>query len=347
MKHFLFSLVCCVIVLSGYAQDPHFTQFENSPFFVNPASAGMIDQGDVRGSMIARNQWRKLVRPTMNALISVDAPLLRFRGSERSKSNMGIGLLYGYSALGDSKTRQTQLALALSGMTRLGKGKYLGIGVSAGKGGIRSDLSNASWDSQFNGYMYDPTLPSNDLYEGKLKARYLDLSAGVNFLSVNKRSGGVTNIGFSYLHANSPALKNEPLLNGNIDARIVAHLRSEINLGIKNAFPVFLIPRFLFGYQGVHMEMQAGASVFVVTKGTSQITSNRHKEGFEAGVMYRYNDAIGFIAAYKLENLRIGLCYDIAISAYGEAAARRGGTEISLIYYGINKQLRDSKPVYE
>ncbi|MFN3341123.1 MAG: PorP/SprF family type IX secretion system membrane protein [Flavobacteriales bacterium] len=329
------------------AQDAHFTQFENSPFFTNPAAAGMIEQSDFRGSLITRNQWRKLVRPTNQTLVSADAPLLRYQGGSRSKSNLGIGLSYGFATMGDSRTRMTNLALALSGMTTIGTRKYLGVGVSAGKGGMRSDLSNATWDAQYNGYKLDESLPTGEAYEGRLKARFFDLSAGLNFLSVNGRTGATTNFGIAYLHANNPKLKNEPLLNGKIDPRIVAHFRSEIQLDLKNTMPVFIIPRALVGMQGVHMEIQAGATVFWSAEGTSQVTGYRHKTGFEAGGMYRHGDAVGLLAGWKTESYRIGLSYDISISAYGKALNHRGGTEISFIYYAVNKEMRSRKAIYD
>ena len=330
-----------------FAQDAHFTQFENSPFFINPASAGMVEQSDYRGSLITRNQWHKLVRPTNSTMISADVPLLRYQGGERSRSNLGLGLYYGFSTMGDNKTRQTQMGIAVSGITTVGEHKYLSLGISAGKGGFRNDLSAATWDNQYDGFQYDASLPSNEAYNGILKARYFDLNAGLNFLSLSRKNGASTNIGASVAHLTSPKLKNDPLLNGNIDPRITAYFRSEIDLKIKNAHPIFLIPRGMFAMQGVHMEIQAGASLFVSTQPTSQVTSFKHKTGIEGGVMYRYNDALGLLAAYKNENLRIGLCYDLSVSVYGEALKRRGGAELSLIYYGINKSLRDRKPIYE
>ena len=328
------------------AQDAHYTFFENAPFYINPGSAGMLDQNDFRGSMVSRNQWRKLVRPANSTTVSFDMPFFRYTGSTPNKSFIGAGLSYAYSGMGDSRTRQTQVNLSVSGVTTIGENKFLGLGIAVGKGGMRSDLTDATWGNQYDGYNYDPSLASNEAYDIKYKAAYLDLSAGINYLSIDKRSGRVTNIGVAYLHGNNPKIQNEPLLSGRIDPRIVFHLRTEVSLNFKNALPMFLIPRIMFNNQGVHNDIQAGLSVFIVTKQVSKITTFNMKEGIEAGAMFRYGDAIGILAGYKITNWRFGLTYDISISSWGEAVKRRGGTEISLIYYGINKSMRESRGIY-
>lgn len=343
-KFLAVSLFFQVVILN--AQDAHYTFFENAPFFINPGSAGMLDQNDYRGSLVTRNQWRKVVKPANSTTISFDMPFLRYTGSTPNSSFLGAGFSYAYSGMGDSKTRQTQVNLTVSGITTVGENKFLGLGLAVGKGGMRSDLTDATWSNQFDGYNYNAALPSNEIYDTRYKARYLDLSAGLNYLAVAKKSGRVTNIGVSYLHGNNPKIKNEPLLTGRIDPRLVFHLRTEINLNFKNTLPIFLIPRVLFSHQGVHNDIQAGISMFVVTNQVSHITTFNVKEGIEAGLMYRHGDAIGILAGYKITDWRFGLTYDITISTFGEPVKRRGGAEISLVYYGINKTMRETRGIY-
>ena len=45
------------------AQDVHFSQQYAAPLFVNPAMTGLM-QGDVRGSVIYRNQWASAMTGT-------------------------------------------------------------------------------------------------------------------------------------------------------------------------------------------------------------------------------------------------------------------------------------------
>lgn len=347
MRRKVIVVILLMYALGSHAQDAHFTLFENSPFFLNPGSAGMIDQSDYRATLQTRNQWRKMVKPANNTQISIDAPLFHFKGNIPNRSYMGIGFSYGYAGWGDNKTKQTNVNLSISGITTVGESKFLGLGIAVGKGGMRSDLSNATWSSQYDGYAYDASLPNNEsVLAAKYKASYLDLSGGLNYLAVNKKSGAVTNIGVAYWHGNNPKIKGDQIISGNIDPRIVFHLRTEINLNLKNTLPVFLVPRVLFDHQGVHNDIQAGLSLFIVTRDVSKITSFTQKEGIEGGVMYRYGDAIGLITGYKTANWKFGLCYDITLSTWGEAVKRRGGTEISLIYYGINKSMRERKGIY-
>lgn len=342
----VFSILFFFSALMIHAQDAHFTQFENAPFFINPASAGMFESFDFRANMATRNQWRAIAKPSMNTMWSADAQLLRHRGGEPAKSFLGAGFVFGMSNFGENKTKQTSASIALSGITTVGERKFLSVGLSAGRGAVRSDLTGDSWDSQYNGFKYSESLGNNEPLAVAYKGTYWDFSTGINFLAYNKQKGNATNIGVSYLHFTNPVLKNDQM-KGELDARMVFHARTEFDLNLKNTHPVYLIPRVLFAMQGVHMEVQMGASVFFVTQPISSVLNYRHKQGIEVGAMYRYGDAVGLLGAYKTDNLRIGLCYDITISALGESAKRRGGAELSLVYYAFNKRLRESKQIYD
>jgi type IX secretion system PorP/SprF family membrane protein len=329
-----------------FSQDAHYTQFENSPFYINPGSAGMLEHGDFRGSLITRNQWRKLVKPSYNTTLSFDFPFLKYLGEAPSSSYMGAGVYYSFANAGDTKTKQSTYGLSVSGITTIGSSKFLGLGIAAGRGGMRADLSNTTWDSQFDGYQYDASLPSNEPLEGMYSAKYWDFSAGLNYLALHKKTGNTTNIGVSYLHATNPKLRKTDLINGRIDPRLMFHMRAEINLNLVNLLPIYVIPRLLFAHQGAHNEIQAGASVFFVTEPISQVTSFHHKQGIEVGAMYRYNDAIGILAGFKKEKWRVGVCYDITTSRLGESIKRRGGGEISVVYMGLNPNLKDKRTFY-
>lgn len=328
------------------AQDGHFSQFENSPFFINPGSAGMLEYGNYRANLNTRNQWRKLIKPSVNTILSADCPILRYLGQSPSKSYLGIGAYYSFSKTGDAKTRQNGYGIAVNGVTTIGKGKQLGLGIGAGRGGLRGNLSNATWDAQYDGYAYNSSLPTNEPLEGSYSAKYWDFSTGLNYLSVHRKTGNATNIGISYSHLNSPKLKKANLVSGRIDPRLLFHLRTEIGLDLPRTMPLYLIPRVLFANQGVHTEIQAGLSLFIVTNEISQKLTFHHKEGVEMGAMYRYNDALGILAAYKSENWKLGVCYDITISGLGETVKNRGGAELSFMWIGFNKNLKQKQTFY-
>lgn len=343
---FIISWLPLFSAVAVHAQDPHYTQFENSPFFINPGSAGMLEHGDFRGTLITRNQWKKLIKPSFSTTMSFDFPILKYGNAGPRNSYIGTGIYYSFANVGDARTKQSTYGVSVCGITTLQTNKTLGLGISAGRGGMRADLTSATWDSQFNGYSYSSSLPSNEPLQGMYRAKYWDFSAGLNYLALHKKTGNTTNIGISYLHATNPKLKKTDLVSGRIDPRAVFHLRTEINLNIKNVLPMYVIPRVLFAHQGAHNEIQAGVSLFVVTSPISQVTSIRHKHGIEAGIMYRYDDAIGLLVGCKIEKWRVALCYDITTSRLGESLNRRGGGEISLGYYPLNPNLKDKRIFY-
>ena len=51
-----------------YSQDLHFSQFMNSPLFINPANTGFIPDGDYRMGINYRNQWSSVMTIPYNTM---------------------------------------------------------------------------------------------------------------------------------------------------------------------------------------------------------------------------------------------------------------------------------------
>src|SRR5476651_1241453 len=70
---------------SLHAQDHQYTQFFNSPLYLNPALNGQFD-GTLRMNLIYRNQWTSLPGGPKYLSASIDYNMPRFGG--------GVGLLF-------------------------------------------------------------------------------------------------------------------------------------------------------------------------------------------------------------------------------------------------------------
>src|ERR1700733_1793510 len=87
--------------LIGFAQDHMYSQFFNSPLYLNPALTGQF-QGDLRMNLIYRNQWTAVPGTLSYTSASIDLNIPQFGG--------GIGLLVTHSSEGTAYLNKTNIA---------------------------------------------------------------------------------------------------------------------------------------------------------------------------------------------------------------------------------------------
>jgi len=101
-----FTAACSIIFLqSAWAQDIHYVQYEAAPLAVNPAFTGTFD-GNVRASVLYRNQWASVTIPYITYGASFDMPVFTGRkgdylaaGMQVFKDQAGDGGLNNFSGL--------------------------------------------------------------------------------------------------------------------------------------------------------------------------------------------------------------------------------------------------------
>ena len=87
-------ILLSTIILAGltsFAQDHMYSQFFNSPLYLNPALTGQFE-GDLRMNLIYRNQWTTVPGNLSYVSASIDYNVPRFGG--------GVGLLVTRSSEG-------------------------------------------------------------------------------------------------------------------------------------------------------------------------------------------------------------------------------------------------------
>src|ERR1700710_1294902 len=87
--------------LTGVAQDHLYSQFFNSPLYLNPALTGQFE-GDLRMNLIYRNQWTTVPGNLSYISASVDYNVPRFGG--------GVGLLVTRSSEGTAYLDNTNIS---------------------------------------------------------------------------------------------------------------------------------------------------------------------------------------------------------------------------------------------
>lgn len=317
--HWLLLIGCLVVRLPAKAQDPHFTQFFASPLTLNPAFTGLFS-GDMRIAGNYRSQWSSIATPFITSTVSADMGILK--NVIPYNDIWGVGALVLYDQTGGGGLKSTYMALSTAyhkGLDAEGL-QSIAVGFQVALVQKRLDFSKLLFENQLTNLGFDPSMPNGE-YFPNASITYPDYNAGVLY---NASIGEFGNMywGASYYHLSQP---NESFLGENYPL----HYRFTLHGGGGFA-PTPLTRVYL---SGLYMQQSSaqevdlgGAFGFVI----NNLPMNANL--FYIGGWYRIGDAINPYVGLEINNLHVGLSYDINVSTLKPASNYRGGFEISLIY---------------
>jgi type IX secretion system PorP/SprF family membrane protein len=312
---FLFLFIFSFTILTS-AQDIHFSQFMSSPMNLNPAQTGNFD-GAYRFTGNARRQWSSVTIPYQSFGLAVDArDFLRLK-------KVGAGISLYQDRTGDSHFSTLQLNGSASYRIKLNKDstQFITAGIQSGITQRKIDYSNLSYDNQYNGYIYDPNIPSVESYSnaGKL---YANFNMGINYIyNIKERTKISTGISLYNITRPKQSFFNNDMIR--LDRRLNFNIAGQLKLSDK----VDLLPSLLFLRQGTYRELTLGSSVKYILN-----PSRSNYRAIYAGGWARTRDA-GFVSlGMDYDNWYVGLSYDINYSNLKPASNGRGGFELAVIY---------------
>jgi type IX secretion system PorP/SprF family membrane protein len=290
------TLACTVL----YAQDHQYSQFFNSPIYLNPALTGQFD-GDLRMNMIYRNQWTNLGGGLKYLTASIDYNIPNFGG--------GVGLMFTHGSEGSNYLSKNNIAGTYS--YSIGSDSYvLSFGLQAGVTNRSLSWSNLIFSDQIDPRLgLDPSLISSaelPVYNSRF---YFDSGAGVNLVT------GDFMIGSALQHLNKP---NESFTGApaKLPMRFTTHVSYILDLkkydNLEDDEKSFLIPSVVFNKQSNAQSLNAGVQF--------------KRRGLNAGLWFRSAgsdgpSAIGVAFIFDLfinkegrEKIRFGLSHDAPIS---------------------------------
>ncbi|MCX6290510.1 MAG: PorP/SprF family type IX secretion system membrane protein [Bacteroidetes bacterium] len=334
MKAFILSAV----ILSGlatHAQDTHFSQFYSTPLLVNPAMTGIFD-GKMRVSNNYRSQWGGLGDAYKTIHVSLDMPV----GKKRYKSNyFGVGLMVYQDNAGAAKFSHTIIEGSLAYTLSVDDGdNFLAVGFRGGLDSREVDFSRATWDSQWNGDVYDPTLPGES---PQLQQRtYFDFTAGMMWYYIPDGYNTIS-AGGSMSHITKPDLSFYNQYTDPLNNRIAAHASAEISMDQFRS--VWVMPKVLVQLQGNQKEILAGAFVKQKLQFKSRYTNFQRDIFFSYGAWYRFGDAFVLATRFDYHEWGFGFSYDLTTSDLASLHSSSGGPEITLSYVAGIKRGQRSK----
>ena len=186
-----FILIIGLVLPAAYlrAQDHQYSQFFNSPVYLNPALNGQFE-GDLRMNLIYRNQWTSLQNNPTYVTASIDYNVPRFGG--------GFGLMLTRGAEGAAYLTKTNVS-GIYSYSVGADGFILSFGLQAGVTNRNINWNNLVFSDQIDPRLgFDPSLVTTAEVPAYNNKFYFDSGAGVNLVIGNFM------IGSAAQHLNHP-----------------------------------------------------------------------------------------------------------------------------------------------
>ncbi len=195
-------------ISESHAQDPVFSQFYNSPVYLNPALIG--EEEFLYLNFAYRNQWKSLNNPYSTYQASLIKPFYKDKHKKPQSHFGGMGLsFYGdkagvydnFKTYGGNASFAYNIPLSTKNVNRLT------FALQAGFIHKSVDRTNLTWGEQFNPYIgWDNTVIPSDLSNIQSKT-FLDINAGALWRYYAKDKNNLVQslyAGYSVSHLNHP-----------------------------------------------------------------------------------------------------------------------------------------------
>lgn len=306
-------ILCCFTL---YAQDPHFSQYYASPLTLNPANTGFFD-GDLRVALNERQQWWNVGYNYNTTSASADLKLFKEHIPLFDNFAVGFSGIFENSINGALQSNFLSLSSAYHKSLAYEGSQTLGLGIQINYTSKYFDYNKLSFATQFNGKIFDPTIPVNINYSIS-DTKYFDLNAGLLY-AIHLDQANLY-AGTSLYHLTKP---KETLFNSagsTLALRKTLHGGGEINLSA--------ISSILFS--GYYMEQDNATDSMVGGAYGLKLDTNNEPFNLYVGLWYRLHDSyIPYLGA-DYQNFSLGLNY--GASAVNDLGFSPQTFEISLIY---------------
>jgi len=316
----LYALLFILIAtgFSVFAQDHMYSQFFNSPIYLNPALTGQFE-GDLRMNLIYRNQFTSVPGSFNYLSASVDYNIPKFGG--------GVGLLVTRSSEGTAFLTTNNI----SGTYAYSVGSQdfvLSFGLQAGITNNTIDWGNLVFGDQIDPhYGYIPGSTSAAELPAFYNKFYFDAGSGINLVA------GEFDVGSALMHINEPnvSFTGTP---SKLPMRLTFHASYRLDLNTNDNNDEndksYLIPSIVYYRQSTSQSYSIGFQY--------------KRPNISAGLWYRGGGADGGPSAVVLslifdifinkdggEKVRLGVSHDVPVSSLNYSNTS-GTTEGSIGY---------------
>lgn len=324
------------MAFSMNAQDPGFSQNQNTGSYLNPALSGMYN-GSMRAGVNYRDQWGSVLGAQKFLTGNVNGDVkFRIFGDDYFSVN-GNAM---FDQAGAGRYSQVLLHLGGSYIKKLSEnydgGQFLSFGFRAGVGQNSLDFGKLWFDNQFDrGGLFVNTEADNgepNINGGISKTNfYPDMGVGL-FWHMIRGDNSSLYAGIAANHLNQPTIS---LLESS-SAGIGLYTKWSGNVGAELPLntSISVMPSFLMWVQGPSWQTMFGSAIKYNSYGDGDIS-------MRLGMMARLSssdnssttfDSFVIDVGFEFSKYTIGLSYDITVSQFALANKNRGAFELSLLY---------------
>jgi len=319
----LIAAIFCGHSISAKAQDLHFSQYFNSPLFVNPANTGFAPDVDYRVGMNYRKQWASITtNPYRTMGLWGDVQLFNDR-FDNGWVGLGGALLRDVAGSGGLTSTKGYGSIAYHQL--VGYSSLISAGFNVGFASKKVDFNKLTFDDQWNGEFFDNKNISNLEPIAYNSVTYLDLQLGLNYAYFPSENA-YFNAGFSVMHINRP--KESFFSESAVDTRLQPRYTVFLNGSFKVNDQWIVNPNVYVSKMGTAWETVAGLNAHYNLSGDggSQLIG---------GIYLRLKDSFIPMFGYQWNNLSATVSYDATSSTLGTYNQTRGAYELSIVKSGF------------
>lgn len=335
LKILIFSFLL-IFFLKIEAQDLHYSQFYNSPQNINPALTGVFN-GDHRFVASFRDQWRFVPVPWTTFSAAYDTKLYVLKGDNHF---LGGGLSINHDRQGDSPLTLTSVNVNGAYHRVLSAKHILSGGLTLGFASRGFNSQTLTWDKQWNGDAFDPTLSSGEGFDNFERINFLETGLGINYrFQVHSRT--YVDAGIGALHLFKPS-------NSYLGSDI-ANLPQRFSFAMVGQMQV--VDMLDIQLNVLHQIQDAYKETILGVLGKIYVSQKKGNEiQVHAGVGYRTAGSLFPTVAIQYNNIYGSFSYDVDNTDFNKInSIKRGGPELHFKYIIANvKPLKQVKvcPIY-
>jgi len=323
MKSLLYILIFAFVSIKAFGQDPQFTQINNLPIYLNPATVG-VEQAN-KCQLNHRGQWLGLPSYYITTSLAGEFYLNSNQGAkQRIFRNTSVGGIIINDLSGGTSLSNTYLAGLFATELRINPLLSLRSGVQLGFGNRNFNANNLVFGDMLtpNG-ISGITTQESDLVNTSVF--YPDLGVGGLLYSPS------WSLGLSIQHINQPtysiaAQESKLPLKISADLSLIFSLDPLVKT---NQTPSqYIKPTIMYRTQGKYDQLDLGGTIFL-----QPMVFGIWYRGLiikKEGAKWNNQDAASIYIGSKWDNFEFGASYDLTISSLGSSTA--GSYELSLIY---------------
>lgn len=310
-KYSFATLAALLLISQVRAQDAQISQYGASPVMFNPANTGMLKFTDLRIAALYRSQWSSIATSFNTFAASFDMA---------ANDRFGFGGVFINTDEANVISTSNFLVSGAYQVSNPNQTKYiLSAGLQLGVLNKRVNTNGLIFDSQFDGYNFDGSLPSQEAF-ARTSRFMLDANVGISYKSTDRRKRINPNADLAVFHITSP---DESFI-GSQKSKLPLRWMGSVGARIEINRQFMLDPSVIY-------QRQRESQQFLITALANYSFQSTPYQVI-GGLGYRTNDAVIIHAGIRHNANIFRISYDVNTSSLSDYSKNRGALEFTVIY---------------